>query len=47
MDLLDAHSRIKTKDDLARFIEALRADLKANPDSWENVDLDSFLDAMQ
>jgi hypothetical protein len=47
MDLEKKHSLIQTKADLAEFIAALRTDLKSNPSSWENADLDSFLEAMQ
>jgi hypothetical protein len=37
---------IKSKEDLAGFVEALREDLLRNPDSWENPTLESYLDAM-
>lgn len=39
-------ARIRTRADLAAFIEALRDDLRAHPDRWENPDLDLFLRAL-
>lgn len=47
MDLIKKHTSIQSKEDLVEFISALRADLKTNPSSWENMDLESFLEAMQ
>lgn len=47
MELIESHSRIQTKDDLAEFIGLLKEDLINNPNKWENTDLESFLDAMQ
>jgi len=46
MDIIEAHSKIENKNDLANFIAVLRVDYKNNPNSWENRDLESFLDAM-
>ena len=46
MDLMEKHSQIQSREDLAQFIAMLREDLKNNPNLWENQDLDSFLDAM-
>jgi hypothetical protein len=37
---------IKTREDLAVFIEELLQDLQENSDSWENADLSRFLDAL-
>ena len=37
---------IKTREDLAVFIEELRQDLRENSASWENPDLPRFLDAL-
>jgi hypothetical protein len=42
-DKVDA---IKSKADLAKFVRDLRADLKLDPDRWENATLDDFLEAM-
>ncbi|WP_133719245.1 DUF7660 family protein [Methylocaldum gracile] len=46
MELHEQVNLVKTKEDLARFVEALRADLISNVDDWENPDLERFLDAM-
>ena len=37
---------IKTKKDLVAFIHELREDLKNNLEDWENLSLDSYLEAM-
>ncbi len=46
VDLHHELQSIATKDDLAKFLTLLHNDLKTNPDAWENVTLDSFLEAM-
>lgn len=47
MELTEKHRQIQNKNDLAEFIGMLKKDLIENPDSWENSDLESFLEAMQ
>ena len=47
MNLIEAHSAIRDKEGLVRFIGKLREDLKNNPQAWENTDLEAFLEAMQ
>lgn len=37
---------IRSKEDLADFVESLRDDLLRDPDSWENPTLERYLDAM-
>ena len=37
---------MKTREDAIATIRNLLADLKANPDGWENPTLDRYLDAM-
>jgi hypothetical protein len=37
---------VRTRDDLAAFIDELRADLVADPTGWENADLPGFLEAL-
>jgi len=37
---------IKSNKDLSKYIMQLRQNLKENPEEWENLDLDSFLEAM-
>jgi hypothetical protein len=46
MDLFGSEENVRTRMDLVKFICLLRDDLKADPSSWENDTLDSFLDAM-
>ncbi len=46
MDFMNAISAIQTSNDLAKFVENLRQDLLANPDKWENANLDTFLNAL-
>lgn len=38
-------SDVRTREDLARFIRELVADLEHRPDEWENGDLPSYLEA--
>lgn len=45
-DLIDKIPKIHTRHDLASFITDLAADLRRNPDEWENVTLESFLEAL-
>jgi len=37
---------VRTREDLARFIQDLADDLRQNPGAWENRDLGSFLEAL-
>ena len=46
MDVVEARDSIKTRQDLGRFVLALRDDLLNNGDAWENPTLDRFLDAL-
>lgn len=45
-ELHEQVAEIQTRADLVAFVEALRADLKANPKKWENATLDTFLGAL-
>ena len=47
MELNQRVNKIKTRQDLGQFVGALRADLAANPERWENPTLDRFLEAME
>lgn len=47
MELDERVNKIKTKQDLCQFVGALRADLAAHPERWENPTLDRFLEAME
>lgn len=46
MELHEKVGAVTTKEDLATFVAALKNDLIANKDDWENPDLERFLDAM-
>jgi hypothetical protein len=46
MDLDEMAESVKSKQDLAKFIELLRDDLRDHPEEWENITLDSFLGAL-
>jgi hypothetical protein len=45
VDLRALVDQIQTRGDLAAFLESLEHDLRDNPESWENRDLSSFLQA--
>ncbi|MFA5906428.1 MAG: hypothetical protein WC836_21045 [Desulfobacula sp.] len=38
--------KIKTRQDFACFLRALKKDYSENPSSWENTDIGAFLAAM-
>lgn len=46
MELYVRVNQIKTRQDLAEFISALREDLEGNPGGWENPSLPAYLEAM-
>jgi hypothetical protein len=37
---------MKTREDVVQALNELHADLRANPEGWENPTLDRFLEAM-
>jgi hypothetical protein len=45
MDLTGGVELVRSREDLAQFALALRADLIEHPDEWENGSLDRFLEA--
>jgi len=47
MNLRKRAQLIKTKNDFAAFLAALRSDLDQNPSRWENTTLETFLAAME
>jgi hypothetical protein len=47
VELHERMGRIKSKEDLADFVSALKLDLEAHPLEWENPTLGRFLDAME
>lgn len=46
MELLAREEAVRTRSDLAAFVHALRADLRASEDDWENPTLDRYLEAL-
>jgi hypothetical protein len=44
--MVDDPLAVESRSDLATFVEALAADLVANPAGWENASLPAFLDAL-
>jgi len=46
MELHEKIAGIKSKGDLVAFVHALCADLQTNPEAWENVTLDRYLQAL-
>lgn len=40
-------NEIRTKEDLLKFLSALRKDLVINKENWENPTLESYLEAME
>lgn len=46
-DFRNEVSRIESREDFLRFLDALRNDYTANSDEWENADLPSYLEAMK
>ena len=45
MSTEDAAREVQTREDLAVFVQRLRADLLARSDEWENATLERFLEA--
>ncbi len=46
VDIADQVAAIQTRSDLVLFIQALRDDLRNRPQGWENMTLESFLEAI-
>ena len=46
MTLIDHARQVKTREELAAFVAALVANIRATPEEWENVDLAAFLEGM-
>ncbi|WP_429844548.1 DUF7660 family protein [Brevibacillus sp. FIR094] len=47
MNLFEKCNKVDSKDDLIQFIKVLRHDLQDNPDEWENLSLDHFLESIE
>lgn len=46
MTIHEQRDSIRTREDLLRFIEALRTDYVANPTQWAHSDVGQFLEAI-
>lgn len=46
MGLAERNSSIRSREDLAAFVKALGSDLRDNPESWGNTNLERFLHAL-
>lgn len=46
MNMGEQSSLIDSRDSLADFVEALRRDLEAHPDEWENRTLSRYLESL-
>lgn len=46
MTLAEHNNSIRSREDFVAFIKALVKDLRENPASWENSNLESYLEAL-
>ena len=46
MSIADQVNSIRSREDFVAFVRALRKDFTENPQSWENDNLDHFLEAL-
>lgn len=46
MDLKNKVDSVESRDDFVEFVDALRHNLTANPDEWQNRTLYDFLEAL-
>ena len=46
MSIAEQVNSIRSREDFVAFVRALSKDFKNNPQSWENENLDQFLDAL-
>lgn len=46
MNLAEQNNSISTREDFIAFVKALQNDFQNNPQSWENDNLKSFLEAL-
>lgn len=46
MDLDDEQARVRSRQDLARFVGLMAEDLRTHPDAWENISLYHFLESL-
>ncbi len=47
MNLNENLTKVNSKDEFIKFVGQLIKDLKNNPETWENPNLDNYLEAMQ
>ncbi|MDW2878258.1 MULTISPECIES: DUF7660 family protein [Bacillaceae] len=47
MELYEKVDKVKSREDLIKFIKHLRTDLQTNRAEWENITLEDYLEAME
>ncbi|PGA90936.1 DUF7660 family protein [Bacillus toyonensis] len=47
MDVAEYLEHVNSKEDLLRFLEYLQKDFKENKDEWENIEVETYLEALQ
>ncbi|MEH7749106.1 hypothetical protein V7659_29445 [Neobacillus drentensis] len=47
MELYEKVEKVKSREDLIKFIKHLRRDLQTNRVEWENITLEDYLEAME
>jgi hypothetical protein len=47
MELSEKVDKVKSREDLIKFIKHLRTDLQTNSAEWENITLEDYLEAME
>ena len=45
-DLYEQADSVNSREDFAQFVNALRSDLIAEPENWQNLTLEMYLDAI-
>ena len=46
MTLAELNNSIGSREDFVAFVKAMSKDLRENPSTWENTNLESFLEAL-
>jgi hypothetical protein len=47
MNIADIAEKVKTKEDFISFLQQMQMDYKTSRDSWENPELERYLEAME
>ncbi len=46
MNMTDPTNAIQSRDDFIAFVQGLSKDFQDNPDDWENMTIDRYLEAL-